>query len=88
MVMLLMIGADCSLLACEEQQNDDVRSMGKALLNGKLAEGSDRSGPIIGNQAESSDKRETIRSRSGLCFTADENLYCTFSLEKWPALLQ
>ena len=48
---------------------------------GKLGEYSDKLGPIVGNQAESSDRRATIRSRSGLSFTADGNLYCSFLLK-------
>jgi hypothetical protein len=49
---------------------------------GKLGEYSDKSGPMIGNWAEYSDKRATIRPRSGLSLTADGNLYCAFSSEK------
>jgi hypothetical protein len=48
---------------------------------GKLGEYSDKLGPIVGNQGESSDRRATIRSRSGLSFTTDGNLYCSFLLK-------
>src|SRR6266516_2240509 len=48
---------------------------------GKLGESSDKLGPIVGNQAESSDKRATMRSRSRLSLTADGNLYCGFLLK-------
>jgi hypothetical protein len=41
---------------------------------GKLGESSDKSDPMIGNQAESSDKGATIRSPSGLGLTTDGNL--------------
>src|SRR5947209_15501603 len=50
-------------------------------LGGKLGEGSDKLGPIVGNQAESSDRRATIRPRSGLSLTAGGNLYCSFLLK-------
>src|SRR6266566_1145598 len=49
--------------------------------SGKLGETSDKLGPIVGNQAESSDRRATIRSRSGLSLTADGNSYCSFLLK-------
>ena len=42
---------------------------------------SDKSGPIVGNQAQSSDRRATIRSRSGLSLAADGNSYCSFLLK-------
>ena len=50
-------------------------------LVGKLGETSDKLGPIVGNQAQSSDRRATIRSRSGLSLTADGNSYCSFLLK-------
>jgi hypothetical protein len=50
-------------------------------VRGKLGEYSDKLGPIVENQAEASDRRAMIRSRSGLSFTADGNLYCSFLLK-------
>ena len=48
---------------------------------GKLDECSDKLGPIVGNQGESSDRQATIRSQSGLSLTGDGNLYCSFLLK-------
>src|SRR5437588_849081 len=55
---------------------------------GKLGEYSDKLGPIVGNQDESSDRRATIRSRSGLSFIADGNLYGIFSFEKSSVVMK
>ena len=46
-----------------------------------MGESSDKLGSIVGNQDESSDRRATIGFRSGLSFTADGNLYCSFLLK-------
>src|SRR5436190_21007366 len=50
-------------------------------LSGKLDECSDKLGPIVGNQGESSDRQAPIRSQSGLSLTGDGNLYCSFLLK-------
>src|SRR5712692_6649319 len=76
-----MIGVDFLCFTSKIVAHSRYLLPGQTASRGKLGEGSDKLGPIVGNQAESSDKRATIGSRSGLSLTADGNLYCSFLLK-------
>jgi hypothetical protein len=78
-VVLLNIRGNCSCFRAKSGKVSGIYQSSNIHGNcGKLDECSDKLGPIVGNQGESSDRQATIRSQSGLSLTVDGNLYCSF----------